>query len=97
MHRKTKLLTFQTQNTMKTKQQINTYSKSEINRNFKIKVFGIVNGVKRNTLVGVSGLINILNGDEAKAMAMVTRAFNSGKDRTDCKIYGGAKVSFYVF
>lgn len=82
---------------MKTKQQINTYSKGEINRNFKIKVFGIVNGVKRNTLVGVSGLINILNGDEQKAMAMVTRAFNSGKDRTDCKIYGGAKVSFYVF
>lgn len=82
---------------MKTKQQINTYSVGEINRNFKIKVFGIVNGVKRNTLVGVSGLINILNGDEERAMSMVTRAFNSGKDRTDCKIYGGAKVSFYVF
>lgn len=81
----------------KTKQQINTYSVSEINRNFKIKVFGIVNGIKVNTLVGVSGLINILNGDERKAMAMVTRAFNSGLDRTDCKIYGGAKVSFYVF
>lgn len=32
---------------MKTKQQINTYSVSEINRNFKIKVFGIVNGVNR--------------------------------------------------
>lgn len=81
---------------MKTKQQINWYSTTTINRNFKIKVFGIVNGVKRNTLVGVSGLVNILNGDESKAMAMITRAFNSGKDRTDCKIYGGAKVSFYV-
>lgn len=73
---------------MTTKQQINTYSVSQINRNFKIKV---------NTLVGVSGLLRILNGDERKAMSMVTRAFNSGKDRTDCKIYGCAKVSFYVF
>ena len=81
---------------MKTKQHFNTYSTSEINRNFKIKVFGIVNGIKVNTLVGVSGLVNILNGDEQKAMAMVTRAFESGKDRTDCN-YGGAKVSFYVF
>lgn len=98
MQRKTKLITFLTLTNMaKTKQQINTYSTSEINRNFKIKVFGIVNGIKVNTLVGVSGLINILNGDERKAMAMVTRAFNSGLDRTDCKIYGGAKVSFYVF
>lgn len=82
---------------MRIKQHINTYSVSEINRNFKIKVFGYVNGIKRNTLVGVSGLKAILNDDDQKLMAMVTRAFENGKDRTDCKIYGGAKVSFYVF
>lgn len=73
------------------------YTTSEINRNFKIKVFGFNNGVKINTLVGVSGLISILNGDEAKAQKFVARAFASGQDRTDCKIYGGARISFYVF
>lgn len=81
---------------MKTKQKINYYSVAQINRNFKIKVFGMVNGVKKNTLVGVSGLLAILNGDECKMMAMVTRAFASGQDRTDCKIYNGAKISFYI-
>ena len=33
------------------------YTTKEINRNFKIKVNGIVNGKKVNVLVGVSGLI----------------------------------------
>lgn len=73
-----------------------TYSTKQINRNFKIKVFGYVNGVKKNTLVGVSGLLAILNNDEAKLFKMIDRAFASGKDRTDCKIYNGAKISFYV-
>lgn len=37
------------------------YSTSMINANFKIKVFGVVNGKKINTLVGVSGLIRLLD------------------------------------
>lgn len=73
------------------------YTASEINRNFKIKVFGFINGKNINTLVGVSGLIRILNGDEAKAQKFVARAFASGQDRTDCKVYGGVRVSFYAF
>lgn len=36
------------------------YTTKEINRNFKIKVNGIVNGKKVNVLVGVSGLIKIV-------------------------------------
>lgn len=73
-----------------------TYTTKEINQNFKIKVFGFINGVKVNTLVGVSGLLNIL-GSEEKLQKIVARAFASGQDRTDCKIYGGARISFYVF
>lgn len=73
------------------------YTTKEINRNFKIKVFGFINGVKINTLVGVSGQIRILDGDESKAQKFVARAFASGKDRTDCKVYGGVRISFYVF
>ena len=38
------------------------YTTKEINRNFKIKVNGIVNGKKVNVLVGVSGLIKIVGG-----------------------------------
>lgn len=72
------------------------YTKTEINRFFKIKVFGFINGVKVNTLVGVSGLLNIL-GDEEKLQNFVARAFASGKNRTDCKVCGGVRISFYTF
>lgn len=72
------------------------YTTTEINRFFKIKVFGYINGVKVNTLVGVSGLFNIL-GDEEKLQKFVVRAFASGKNRTDCKVYGGVRISFYTF
>ena len=37
------------------------YTTKEINRNFKIKVNGIVNGKKVNVLVGVSGLTDTRN------------------------------------
>lgn len=73
--------------------QLNT---TVINRNFRIKVAGIVNGVKVNKLVGVSGLLNILDGSWEKLVKMVLRAFNSAADKCRCKIYGGAAVTFYV-
>ena len=40
-----------------------TYTTTEINRNFRIKVAGIDgNGNRINTLVGVSGLIKLIGG-----------------------------------
>lgn len=36
------------------------YTTKEINRTFKIKVNGMFNGKKINTLVGVSGLIKLV-------------------------------------
>lgn len=72
------------------------YSTREINKNFKIKVQGMVNGIKKNTLVGVSGLLAILGGSIEKLQKMVNRAFNAGLDKVVCKIYGGAKVIFYA-
>lgn len=47
------------------------YTTKEINRNFKVKVNGIVNGKKVNVLVGVSGLIKIV-GD----IKLVNRLLN---------------------
>lgn len=51
------------------------YTTKEINRNFKIKVNGIVNGKKVNVLVGVSGLIKIV-GDIKLVNRLLKRAFN---------------------
>lgn len=67
-----------------------------INRNFRIKVNGMFNGVKINKLVGVSGLLEILGGSWDKLVKFVLRAFNSLADKCACKIYGGATVTFYA-
>ena len=67
-----------------------------INRNFRIKVHGLVNGQKWNKLVGVAGLLALLNNDWNRLVKMVLRAFNSLTDKCACKIYGGATVTFYA-
>ena len=73
--------------------QLNT---ATINRNFRIKVNGIVNGFYVNTLVGVRGLLAILGGSLDKLVKFVLRAFNNLTDKCACKIYGGATVTFYA-
>lgn len=77
-------------------EQLN-YSVSEINRNFKIKVFGRINGRKINTLVGVSGLLNILDGATDLVNRLLDRAFKSKGDKCVCKLRRGLQISFYVF
>ena len=67
-----------------------------INRNFRIKVAGMVNGARINKLVGVRGLLSILGGSWDKLVKFVLRAFNSLADKCACKIYGGATVTFYA-
>ncbi len=73
------------------------YTTREINRNFKIKVSGIINGKKVNTLVGVSGLIRMLDGAIDLINRLLDRAFNSMDDKCICKLRRGVKVSFYNF
>lgn len=70
------------------------YSTSEINMNFRIKVNGIVDGKKVNTLVGVYGLIKLVGVEMANKM--LRRAFNGKDDKLVCKLRRGIKVSFYV-
>lgn len=62
--------------------------------NFRIKVNGIVDGKKINTLVGVSGLIKLVGIEMANKM--IRRAFNGTDDKTVCKLRRGIKISFYV-
>lgn len=77
------------------------YETSTINANFKIKVFGFVAaGKKINTLVGVSGLVNIIGTENANKL--VARAMSGKDDKCECKVrkfaeFGGLKVTFYVF
>ena len=72
------------------------YTTSMINRNFKIKVSGIMDGNKINTLVGVAGLVRMV-GDMDLTNRLLDRAFNSMEDKCICKLRRGIKVSFYAF
>lgn len=70
------------------------YSTKEINRNFKIKVSGIVEGRKINTLVGVAGFVAYV-GDVELCNRLLDRAFNSADDKVICKLRRGIRLSFY--
>lgn len=74
--------------------KIGNYTYTEINHDWKIKVSGMMNGKKYNTLVGCDGLLNLIG--ESLAERFVTRAMNCMGDVCHCKVYGGAKVSFYL-
>lgn len=69
------------------------YTTREINRNFKMKVNGIVDGKKVNVLVGVAGLIRLVGVEMANKM--FKRAFATAQDKQICKLRRGIKVTFY--
>lgn len=71
------------------------YTTREINRNYKIKISGTFDGKKVNTLVGVSGLIKMVNDIEL-TNRLLDRAFNDMTDCCVCKLRRGLKISFYV-
>lgn len=71
------------------------YTTREINANYKIKVSGMYEGNKINTLVGVSGLIRLV-ADIELTNRLLDRAFNCMEDVCVCKLRRGLKVSFYV-
>ena len=74
---------------IKTQRKMN-YTTHEINRNFKIKVYG--QGL--NTLVGVAGLRSIVE-DDALCNRLLDRAFNAEGDKQVCKLRRGIKITFY--
>lgn len=71
------------------------YTPCEINHNYKIKVSGVYEGAKVNTLVGVSGLIRMVNDIEL-TNRLLDRAFSCMDDVCVCKLRRGIKISFYV-
>lgn len=72
------------------------YSTTYINRNYRIKVFGVneEGGKKINKLVGVSGLLELIGVDLANKF-MDKREKSMG-DVLVCKLRRGLQVSFYV-
>lgn len=71
------------------------YTTREINANYKIKVSGLFDGKKINTLVGVAGLVRIV-ADLELTNRLLDRAFNSLDDKIVCKLRRGIKISFYA-
>lgn len=71
------------------------YSTREINRDFKIKVYGYTDeGRKVNMLVGVSGLIFLIGVEHANKQ--IERAYKSGQDKCVCRLRRGLKVTYYA-
>ena len=71
------------------------YTTKEINRNYKIKVSGLFDGKKVNTLVGVSGFLKMVD-DVELCNRLLDRAFRSMDDKCVCKLRRGLKISFYI-
>lgn len=71
------------------------YTTKEINGNYKIKVSGMFDGVKVNTLVGVSGLLKMVDDIEL-TNRLLDRAFDCMGDVCVCKLRRGLKISFYI-
>lgn len=71
------------------------YSTTEINRTFKIKVYGYVDGRKIDTLVGVSGLLRLIGIELANKM--LAKAFRTMDDKQVCKLRRGIKITFYYY
>lgn len=71
------------------------YTSSVINRNFRIKVYGLDENKKRiNKLVGVAGIIKLIGIELLNKF--LNRAFSCLEDVCVCKLRRGLKVSFYV-
>jgi hypothetical protein len=71
-----------------------TLSTQEINANFKIKINGWNFDTEyKTTLVGVSGLIELLG--EELADKLILKAWGKGEDIVVCKLRRGLTVRFY--
>lgn len=77
------------------KKGILNYTKTFINRNFRMKVYGIdENGNRINKLVGVAGLIALIGIELFNKF--VDRALNAKLDKCVCKLRRGLQISFYA-
>ena len=70
------------------------YTTATINKNFRIKVYGVDNmGNRINKLVGVAGILALIGVELLNKF--LNRAFHCMDDVCVCKLRRGLKVSFY--
>lgn len=76
------------------KSSILKYTKKFINKNFRLKVYGLdENGNRINKLVGVAGLIALIGVELINKF--IDRALKAGRDKCVCKLRRGLQVSLY--
>lgn len=76
------------------KSSILKYTKKFINKNFRLKVYGLdENGNRINKLVGVAGLIALIGIELLNKF--IDRALKAGIDKCVCKLRRGLQVSLY--
>mgnify|MGYP000767379619 FL=1 len=77
------------------KKGILNYTKTFINNNFRMKVYGVdENGNRVNKLVGVAGLIALIGIELFNKF--IDRALNAGLDKVVCKLRRGVAITFYA-
>ena len=70
------------------------YTSKFINKNFRLKVYGLDNeGNRINKLVGVAGLIALIGIELLNKF--IDRALKAGLDKCVCKLRRGLQVSLY--
>lgn len=69
------------------------YPTIRINADFWIKVYGWIDGVKIDKLVGVRGLLELIGIDLANKF--LDKAYKSGVNKFVCKLRRGIKITFY--
>lgn len=70
------------------------YTTATINKNFRIKVYGVDSmGNRINKLVGVAGILALIGVELLNKF--LNRAFHCMGDVCVCKLRRGLKVSFY--
>lgn len=70
------------------------YDTTFINKNFRLKVYGIDGNNERiNRLVGVTGLLALIGAELMEKF--ITRALGSKKDSVKCKLRRGLQVTLY--
>ncbi len=79
---------------MKAKSETLAIPSSEINRNWRLKVYGVdASGNRVNKLVGVAGLVSLIGIEMLNKL--LRRAMACMLDVCHCKLRRGLKVSFY--
>jgi hypothetical protein len=78
------------------------FQTADINQNFKIKVHGIIEGKKVNSLYGVSGILNLLENTKTYEQCQIElfnsilkKAFVCQTDKYQYKLRRGIKITLY--